>query len=342
MARSDRLDTEPTRRMAERSLPPHANPAARDLFDPRPALAEAEAISRHERSAPPWRRRPEAEAAAWRRVEEASARALAARRRALREARERWPSTARSAATALRRAAEEVRGPGTDRRQGEERLARATVAHDLARRAGADGRHEAALTHAAAARAEAEEIHRLWLARHARFRDPGLLELWRGWAREALEDSRASGARRLLVDKLARTLEVYSGSRLVAEFEIELGSNGLERKLHAGDRATPEGSYRVRELRGPGETRYHRALLLDYPNDEDRRRWAAARRAGQVPEGSGPGGLIEIHGMGGRGIDWTDGCVALANEDMDRLFELAAVGTRVTIVGSLEGFDEGG
>ena len=45
--------------------------------------------------------------------------------------------------------------------------------------------------------------------------------------------------------------------------------------------------------------------------------------------------LFRSHGMGGRGVDWTEGCVALENRDMDKLFNMAKVGTRVTIVGSL-------
>ncbi len=341
MANGGRIDAEPARRVARRAPAPAGSGGGIDAADPRSALAEAEAIAGRERSAAPWRRRPELAAAAWQRVEEASARALSDRRRALREARDRWPTSVEATAAALRRAAWEVREPGAGRREGAERLARATTALDLARRAAAAGRLEAALAQATAASAEADGIHRLWLAKHERFQDPRLLELWRVWAREAFAESSASGARQLLVDKLARTLTVYAGSRPVATFEVELGSNGLERKLHAGDRATPEGRYRIRELRGPGRTRFHRALLLDYPNEADRRRWAEAARAGLVPRGSGPGGLIEIHGMGGRGVDWTDGCVALTNEDMDRLFELASVGDRVTIVGSLEGFDGG-
>jgi len=60
---------------------------------------------------------------------------------------------------------------------------------------------------------------------------------------------------------------------------------------------------------------------------------AAAKRRGELPRGSGIGGLIEIHGEGGRGQNWTDGCVALKNADMDDLFARVRNGTRVTIVG---------
>jgi lipoprotein-anchoring transpeptidase ErfK/SrfK len=83
-------------------------------------------------------------------------------------------------------------------------------------------------------------------------------------------------------------------------------------------------------------TLYYKALLLDYPNADDRRAFARARRAGEVSAGTGIGGLIEIHGEGGLGRDWTKGCVALTNADIDDLFQRVDVGTPVTIVGSDE------
>ena len=74
--------------------------------------------------------------------------------------------------------------------------------------------------------------------------------------------------------------------------------------------------------------------MLDYPNAEDRARYELGRRTGQVPLRAGIGSLIEIHGEGGQGRDWTNGCVALSNRDMDKVFARARVGTPVTIVGT--------
>ncbi len=118
-------------------------------------------------------------------------------------------------------------------------------------------------------------------------------------------------------------------------FAAELGGNGLERKLHTGDRATPEGRYKVTVKKAGGATKYYLALLIDYPNAADLRRYRAAEAGGDVRRGTGAGSLIEIHGHGGSGRDWTDGCVALTNEDMDRLYPKVRVGTPVTIVGTL-------
>jgi murein L,D-transpeptidase YafK len=89
----------------------------------------------------------------------------------------------------------------------------------------------------------------------------------------------------------------------------------------------------VRQVKGRGQSTYYRAFLLDYPNAEDLKRIRAAKDAGIIPSGAGPGALVEIHGEGGRGVDWTNGCVAVTNADMDELFRLVKVGTPVTIVG---------
>ncbi len=75
--------------------------------------------------------------------------------------------------------------------------------------------------------------------------------------------------------------------------------------------------------------------MLDYPNAEDRTRFRRLKRAGQMPRDQEIGSLIEIHGQGGRSRDWTKGCVALENADMDELAPRVHVGTAVTIVGTI-------
>jgi murein L,D-transpeptidase YafK len=84
-----------------------------------------------------------------------------------------------------------------------------------------------------------------------------------------------------------------------------------------------------------GKTKYYKALLLNYPNDEDTARFNAEIANGSLPPSAKIGGLIEIHGEGGRGIDWTEGCVALTNREMDLVYRYVKVGTPVTIVGSM-------
>ena len=139
----------------------------------------------------------------------------------------------------------------------------------------------------------------------------------------------------ILVDKMRHRCHLYSDGRLVRTFDADLGPHWLGTKETSGDRRTPEGIYRVSEKKAGASTKYYRALLLNYPNDEDRRRFADGKRAGRIARSERIGGLIEIHGDGGSGYDWTLGCVALRNDDIADLFERAAVGTPVIIVGKL-------
>ncbi len=168
----------------------------------------------------------------------------------------------------------------------------------------------------------------------ARFTDPGEVRAWKRMIDETIAWSRRTGAPAIVVVKEGHRMTLYDNGRAVRTFRVELGSNSAHDKLYAGDNATPEGQYRVTAKKGRGASKYYKALLLNYPNEEDRARFARLRRAGEIPRGVSPGGLIEIHGDGGRGKDWTNGCVAVTNREMDDLFNRVGVGTPVTIVGS--------
>lgn len=167
-----------------------------------------------------------------------------------------------------------------------------------------------------------------------RYDDPKHLQMWREWIRQAVDNSRSSGGTSFVVVKERHVLQVYRGGRMARSIPVDLGANAINQKLHAGDRTTPEGLYRVTQKKGYGQSKYGMALLLNYPNDEDRRRFEAAKRRGELTSRTRIGGLIEIHGEGGRGVDWTDGCIAPDNHDMEALFREASVGTMVAIVGS--------
>ncbi|HLE60025.1 MAG TPA: L,D-transpeptidase, partial [Thermoanaerobaculaceae bacterium] len=204
----------------------------------------------------------------------------------------------------------------------------------LAEKLAAAGRHQQATEELREAREDAAIVHNAWATLHARFRDPWNLRQWRWWADMTIEESLRTTDTAILVDKLRRRVTLYRAGLAVVHFPAELGANGLRRKEHAGDRATPEGMYRVVQVKEAPETRFYKALLINYPNDEDRMRFALGQRRGQISARAGIGSLIEIHGDGGEGRDWTDGCVALTNEDMDRLFAHVRVGTPVTILGT--------
>lgn len=202
-----------------------------------------------------------------------------------------------------------------------------------AKRHAAAGRLSRALLEAEAALVHLAEVAAARSALMSRFSDPANLELW-----QSLVGSTVTGAPRrqrvIVVDKLERRLDLFQGGRQVATFTAELGTNGLSVKTREGDGATPEGLYRVLAKHRGAATLYHKALLLDYPNAEDRRRFVARQASGEIPAGAGIGGLIEIHGGGGSGRDWTDGCVALSDSDMDVLYRQVDLDTQVVIVGT--------
>jgi murein L,D-transpeptidase YafK len=196
------------------------------------------------------------------------------------------------------------------------------------------GDYGRAIAEAEKARVFTQTVRASFVALHSRFSDPKNLRQWRTLVAETVARSRREHSTAFVIDKLKRRLHVYSNGERVASFDAEIGAKGLKQKMHSGDQATPEGRYRVVDVRGNGRTKFYKALLIDYPNPEDRARYALGKRTGQVPQRAGIGNLIEIHGDGGQGRDWTDGCVALANGDMDRVFARARVGTPVTIVGT--------
>jgi hypothetical protein len=134
----------------------------------------------------------------------------------------------------------------------------------------------------------------------------------------------------IIVKKNKRELELYQKCQLVKVFPVDLGENPKGHKLHQGDMRTPEGLYRVIEKRDRGQTKYYLAFMLDYPNENDKVRFEKALTRGLIPKDAGIGGLIEIHGEG-KGVDWTEGCVALINNHMEELFSRIPLGTPVWI-----------
>jgi murein L,D-transpeptidase YafK len=138
------------------------------------------------------------------------------------------------------------------------------------------------------------------------------------------------------VDKFSRRFLVYLNGEKVDEYKAELGRNWVGHKRLRGDKATPEGMYKiVRKLDGDS-TKYYKALLLNYPNEEDTARFRMEISRGFLPPSAKLGGMIEIHGNGGKGVDWTEGCIALRDREMDTIFRYVKVGTPVTIVGSMK------
>jgi lipoprotein-anchoring transpeptidase ErfK/SrfK len=168
-----------------------------------------------------------------------------------------------------------------------------------------------------------------------RYADENRIIYWQTLAKQTIDWSRTHQATAIVVSKAERELSVYKGGRKVLSYPVRLGFNGMLEKQFQGDGATPEGRYRVIDRRGPGQTQFYRALALDYPNIEDRRRFQLAKRSGKIAPFKSIGGQIEIHGADNERLAQTLGCVMLDNSNMTVLYESVPVGTPVTIVGAL-------
>ncbi len=140
----------------------------------------------------------------------------------------------------------------------------------------------------------------------------------------------------VVVNKACKTLNVYQYGRLTHTYPAVFGRKP-GRKLHQGDRRTPLGLYTI--IDKDPHSRWSRFMLLDYPNEEDRRRYRESLETGKIPKrvgNPGPGGAIGIHGsdresFNRAGIDWTLGCVSMLSKDIKELYTLVTVGTPVYI-----------
>lgn len=165
-----------------------------------------------------------------------------------------------------------------------------------------------------------------------RYLDPSQVERWRRSAEAAVAESARTGGVAVVVLKLDRKMLVYKSGKLVQTYPIGIGKNGLSDKLYSGDTATPEGRYLVTK-KNP-RSKYYKALMINYPNQEDRERFAWAKKRGLIPRGRGIGNNVEIHGNGPDSV--TEGCVSVDNQSMDRIFNMIGVNTPVVIVGTIK------
>ncbi len=138
-------------------------------------------------------------------------------------------------------------------------------------------------------------------------------------------------ADRVVVEKAKRSMHLMQNGRVLKSYRVALGGDPVGHKTQQGDQRTPEGVYTI-DFRRP-QSRFNLALHVSYPNAQDR--WYAASR------GVDPGGEIYIHGQpnGGvnparlaeRGWDWTDGCIAVTNPEMQEIWALVRDGTPIEI-----------
>lgn len=219
-----------------------------------------------------------------------------------------------------------------ERGKARKELARAAVLLAEADALGSKGKFDTALAKLDAASLLAREAEKAVESYIARYLEPRQVQAWKRSADETIAESKRKGITVLIVSKLERRLAVYRNGSLIRSFDVGLGFNGLADKRHSGDNATPEGRYSV--VRKIPSSLYYKALLINYPNDEDRSWFAQEKARGNIPKSVGIGGDVEIHGGGEDSL--TRGCVSLDNRDMDDLYAMVSVGTPVTIIGTME------
>jgi murein L,D-transpeptidase YafK len=140
----------------------------------------------------------------------------------------------------------------------------------------------------------------------------------------------ASTVDRIVVAKADRTMTLMQNGKAFKTYKVALSREPLGRKEREGDHRVPEGLYTIDSKNS--HSRFHLALHISYPNAADRDRAAKL--------GVKPGGNIEIHGLGNtygwagtlqRQVDWTDGCIAVTNAEIEEIWKVVPVGTPLEI-----------
>ena len=135
----------------------------------------------------------------------------------------------------------------------------------------------------------------------------------------------------IVVEKAKRILSIYDNGTLIKSYKISLGKNPVGHKQFEGDSKTPEGIYYI-DGKNP-KSKYFLNLGISYPNEKDKEYAASHKKSA--------GGDIKIHGLpNGFSLakplfniygDWTEGCIAVNNEDMAELYNIIDIGTKIEI-----------
>jgi murein L,D-transpeptidase YafK len=150
------------------------------------------------------------------------------------------------------------------------------------------------------------------------------------WAADKPTEPPTKKADRIVVEKSTRTMKLMLGSEILKTSKVALSREPVGAKEREGDHRVPEGQYVIDSKNS--HSRFHLALHISYPNAADQER---ARTLGVKP-----GGYIEIHGLGSKygwvgslhlQTNWTDGCIAVTNSEIEEIWPLVPVGTPLEI-----------
>ncbi|MBI1823315.1 MAG: L,D-transpeptidase family protein [Nitrospirae bacterium] len=156
-----------------------------------------------------------------------------------------------------------------------------------------------------------------------------VIPIWANWPNSPLPDG--SFSNRLVITKSSRTLELYKDHTFMRSYHVSLGRNPVGPKRKEGDGRTPEGIYTIDYHKQASS--FYKALHISYPSNSE--------TSLALAKGDKPGGLIMIHGMrNGFGFvgrlhtffNWTDGCIAVTNQEIDEIWRAVPDGTPVEIM----------
>jgi murein L,D-transpeptidase YafK len=140
----------------------------------------------------------------------------------------------------------------------------------------------------------------------------------------------------IIVDKSDYELQVYDDEGWYASYPVVFGNKSLADKMVAGDRKTPEGTFKIISKRQ--HAKWHVMLMLDYPTKESWEKFRQRKAQGLIPKSASIGGGIAVHGTWPNDdivvddyTNWTQGCVSMRNEDIDEICEYVQPGTKVII-----------
>ena len=134
----------------------------------------------------------------------------------------------------------------------------------------------------------------------------------------------------VVVVKSQRTLTLLSKGKVIRTYKVALGGAPVGAKEQQGDHKTPEGHY-VLDRRN-SKSRFYKSIHVSYPNEQDQQK--------ATKNGTSPGGDVMIHGLPNglgwlgaahRAMDWTDGCIAVTDAEMDEIWDFVADGTPIEI-----------
>ncbi len=140
----------------------------------------------------------------------------------------------------------------------------------------------------------------------------------------------------IIVDKSDYELKVYDTEGWLATYPVVFGNKTLADKRMEGDRCTPEGTFRIINKRD--NYKWNKFISFDYPTNESYAKFNTRKANGEIPQDAKIGGSIGIHGTWPGSeyvvenyINWTEGCISMRNEDLDELYSILPLNTKLVI-----------